>query len=355
MLEVRSVSKSFAGALAMRDISFEVQENEYVTLLGSSGSGKSVLLRVIAGLLQPDDGEVILHGERINELPCHEREIGFVQQKYALFPHLNVFDNIAFGLRHSAANAISDETVIRRKVMEIVELVGLVGQENKMTGQISGGQKQRVSLARTLVTGPKICLLDEPLGALDANLRERMTIELQNIRKELGISFMHVTGNEFEALAMGQKMLVMSDGKIVQQGDPQSLYSSPRDLTTAKSMHSFNIFSGDRIADCLEAAISKGAPKAKIAKASHCAVRMDGIDIVAKTGRATGLAATFITSEFLGNKIIYFLQLEDGQICEVEDHMSLKEPKNLTANSAYLLNWDAANILFYDNNEQLMS
>ena len=355
MLEVRSISKGFAGVPAVNDISFEVSENEYITLLGSSGSGKSVLLRIIAGLLEPDAGEIILRGEDISKRACHERRIGFVQQKYALFPHLNVFDNIAFGLRHRNNDRITDEGLITRKVSEMIELVGLVGQEQKMTGQISGGQKQRVSLARTLVTSPEICLLDEPLGALDANLRERMTIELQNIRKELGISFIHVTGNEFEALAMGQKMLVMSEGNIVQQGEPQTLYTMPQDLTTAKSMHSFNIFSGDMMADYLKSGLKGKAPSAKISRASHCAVRMDKIDIAKPTAKASGLEATFLTSEFLGNKVIYFFKTNDDRICEVEDHMSLSEPKHLNPNNAYLLSWDAADMLLYDENKQLIS
>ncbi len=141
-------------------------------LLGSSGSGKSVLLRMIAGLLEPDAGQVILRGEDVTNRPCHERRIGFVQQKYALFPHLNVFDNIAFGLRHRTNDPIKDESIIRKKVSEMIALGRAYWSGKKMTGQISGGQKQRVSLARTLVTEPKICLLDEPLGALDANLRK---------------------------------------------------------------------------------------------------------------------------------------------------------------------------------------
>ena len=355
MLEVRSIFKGFAGVPALSDISFEVSENEYITLLGSSGSGKSVMLRIMAGLLDPDAGQIFLRGEDITNRPCHERRIGFVQQKYALFPHLNVFDNIAFGLRHRNNDRMTDESLITRKVSEMIELVGLTGQEQKMTGQISGGQKQRVSLARTLVTSPEICLLDEPLGALDANLRERMTIELQNIRKELGISFIHVTGNEFEALAMGQKMLVMSEGRIVQQGEPQTLYTMPQDLITAKSMHSFNIFSGDMMPDYLKAGIKGKVPANKISRASHCAVRMDKISVANSSAKESGLEATFLTSEFLGNKVIYFFKTNDNRICEVEDHMSLSEPKHLNANSTYWLSWDASDMLLYDENKQLIS
>ena len=354
VLEVKGVSKSFAGVPAVEDVSFKVEQNEYVTLLGSSGCGKSVLLRIIAGLLTPDAGAIFLNGEDVTDLPCHERRIGFVQQKYALFPHLTVFDNIAFGLRHREVDPIKDDSLVKQMVSETIALVGLIGQEGKMTGQISGGQKQRVSLARTLVTEPKICLLDEPLGALDANLRERMTLELQNIRSELGVSFMHVTGNEFEALAMGQNMLVMSEGRIVQQGIPQQMYASPSDLITAKSMHNFNIFSGDDLLKQMEAGTSDKLSAAKIKKAMHCAIPMDKIDIVAASAKAKGLRAEFLTSEFLGNKIIYFFKTEDGHVCEVEDHMSLRERRELTANSTYALKWKSKDILYYDENKQLL-
>lgn len=356
MLEVKSVSKSFGDVPAIRDVSFKLQKNEYVTVLGPSGSGKTTLLRIIAGLLNPDKGKVFLEGENINNLPCHERKIGFVQQKYALFPHLSVFDNIAFGLRHRNDNPISVEKAVRTKVNDIIDLVRLAGQEDKMTGQISGGQKQRVSLARTLVTGPEVCLLDEPLGALDANLRERMTIELQGIRRELGISFLHVTGNEFESLAMGQRMLVMANGMIVEQGEPQAMYSTPNDLVTAEHMHHFNIFSGDHLADHLKAGIKGQLSDDRISGVSHCAVRMDRIEITTRsTPQDEGLPAEFLTSEFLGNKIIYFFKTEDGQICEVEDHLSLKEPMHLEAGSTHLLSWDIRDALFYDTNKQLMN
>ena len=353
MLAVDSLSKSFGGARAVSDVSFEVRENEYVTLLGASGAGKSVLLRMIAGLLTPDKGKVKLRGKNVNALPCHMRKIGFVQQKYALFPHLNVFDNIAFGLRNRTDNQVRDDGEVRRKVNAMIELVGLGGQEGKMTGQISGGQKQRVSLARTLVTEPSVCLLDEPLGALDANLRERMTIELQNIRSELGISFMHVTGNEFEALAMGQKMLVMSEGRIVQQGRPQTLYAKPDNLVTARNMHSFNIFSGGRMAESLKAGTKGAKPAAKARKAGHCAIPVDRIDIAAGTGKG-GLAAEFITSEFLGSRIIYFFKLGDGGICEVEDHLSLKKQRILKVGSTYRLSWKAGDVLLFGDDSRLI-
>lgn len=355
MLEVKNLTKSFNGDCALADVSFRVEENSYVSLLGASGSGKSVLLRIIAGLLAPDIGSVYLNGESVTNLPCNERNIGFVQQKYALFPHLNVFDNIAFGLRYREIDPILDESEIKRQVYAIIDLVGLTGQEFKMTGQISGGQKQRVSLSRTLVTRPKICLLDEPLGALDANLRERMTLELQNIRSELGISFMHVTGNEFEALAMGQEMLVMEEGRIVRKGKPQELYSSPPDLSTAKSMHSFNIFSDDLKDKLLSQVVLSESFAQKVNQATHCALRMDKISIKKSDNGKDSLSVRYLTNEFLGNKTIYFFKTECGQICEVEDHMSLSKPQKLKLDASYCMKFSPEDILLYDKNSMLIN
>ena len=355
LLEVKGLTKSFNNVMAVSDVSFSVEPNSYVSLLGASGCGKSVLLRIIAGLLAPDEGAVYLNERDITFQPCNERQIGFVQQKYALFPHLNVFDNIAFGLRYRAINPVTDEAIVRKEVSEIIGLVGLSGQEHKMIGQISGGQKQRVSLSRTLVTRPSICLLDEPLGALDANLRERMTIELQNIRSELGISFMHVTGNEFEALAMGQKMLVMEEGQIVRQGKPQDLYNLPLDLATAKSMHSFNIFSGALMLDVINQAQVQKINSTASAKASFCALPMDKINIQEGKGAETGIPVEFITNEFLGNKTIYFFKTACGHICEVQEHMGLTNPRNLNPNTEYYLQFAAENILLYDEDQLLIN
>ena len=354
LLEVKGLTKSFNGINAVSDVSFSVDGNSYVSLLGASGCGKSVLLRLVAGLLVPDSGSVYLNGNDITLQPCNERQIGFVQQKYALFPHLNVYDNIAFGLRYRTVDPVTDVTIVKKEVFEIIELVGLRGQEYKMTGQISGGQKQRVSLSRTLVTKPSICLLDEPLGALDANLRERMTIELQNIRAELGISFMHVTGNEFEALAMGQKMLVMEEGRIVRQGKPQELYNLPLDLATAKSMHSFNIFSGALMNDVISQSKSQKLSSSSIDKAAYCAIRMDKIEIQESINSGSGIPVEFIANEFLGNKTIYFFKTNCGHICEVEEHMSLTAPRNLSPNREYHLNYGAQDILLYDKNQFLI-
>ncbi len=355
MLEIENISKSYLGIKAIKSVSFTVNENEYVTLLGPSGSGKSVLLKLLAGLESPDEGRVILNNTEITKLPCHRRGVGFVQQKYALFPHLDVFDNVAFGLRFRERDPISDQALIKRKVMEILDLVGLSDQTYKMTGQISGGQKQRVSLARTLITQPKICLLDEPLGALDANLRERMTIELQNIREELGISFVHVTGNEFEALAMGQKMLVLSDGELVQSGQPEEIYERPRTLDAAVNLNSFNVFSGEE--EIKIAVLGLVNVDSRVSKAKHFVVRMDKIEIINPFPKETkkGISAQYVAKEFMGNKIIYFFRLENNKICEVEQHLSVSKAKAFKEEHVYGLSWSAENILMYDEKRRLIA
>ena len=186
MMELIGLCKSFDGSPAILDLSLRVEDDEYLTLLGPSGSGKSTLLRVLAGLEKPEKGRIVLNGEDIVARPAHMRGLGIVQQNYALFPHMTVEQNVGFGLVHRAQSPVVDEKEVARRVAQTLELVGLQGLGGRMVGQISGGQKQRVSLARTLITEPKICLLDEPLGALDANLRERMTVELRKIREALG-------------------------------------------------------------------------------------------------------------------------------------------------------------------------
>ena len=212
VLRLEGLSKSFAGRAALSDISFTVTTNEYVSLLGPSGSGKTVLLRAIAGFETPDSGRIFLDDVDVTREAAHKRGIGFVFQNFALFPHLTVFDNVAFGLRNRAVPAPED--VVSKSVRQTIELVGLKGLEQRGVHQISGGQKQRVALARTLVIKPKLVLLDEPLGALDANLRQRMRTELRRIREALDIPFLHVTGSETEALSMGDRLIVLDAGRI---------------------------------------------------------------------------------------------------------------------------------------------
>ena len=237
VLQLSGVVKVYGDFRALDGIDLSLADDSYVSLLGPSGSGKTTLLRVIAGFEHPDAGTIRFGGKNIDAMPPHERDIGFVFQNFALFPHLSVEENIAFGLANRKINPITDTRVLSTKVRDIIALVGLTGLEDRATTQISGGQKQRVALARTLVTEPKMVLLDEPLGALDANLRARMRSELRTIRERCGVTFLHVTGSETEALAMGDTVLVLDNKRIAQQGDADTIYNRPGSPAVARFLN----------------------------------------------------------------------------------------------------------------------
>src|ERR1700723_1763773 len=242
VLRLEGLTKRFGSHEALGDVTFAVEPGEYVALLGPSGSGKTTLLRSIAGFETPDAGKIFLSGREITRAIIYERGIGFVFQNFALFPHLSVFDNVAFGLRNGAQPTREHEA--RARTLDMLELVGLNGFEDRAVHQISGGQKQRVALARTLVIRPELVLLDEPLGALDANLRLRMRGELRRIREQLGIPFLHVTGSETEALAMGDRVIVLDHGRIGQFGKPDEVYNRPATPNVARFLNRYNVFDG---------------------------------------------------------------------------------------------------------------
>jgi ABC-type Fe3+/spermidine/putrescine transport system ATPase subunit len=245
VLQLQKIQKAYGDIQALDGVDFALPDDAYVSLLGPSGSGKTTLLRVIAGFEQPGSGQTLFGGKRIDGVPPHKRGIGFVFQNFALFPHLSVADNIAFGLTNRAIDPVTDPKTVSGRVHDMIGLVGLSGLEDRAVTQISGGQKQRVALARTLVTEPNMVLLDEPLGALDANLRTRMRSELRAIRERCGVTFLHVTGSETEALAMGDTVLVLDRGRIAQSADAATLYAHPASADVARFLNCYNIFSGD--------------------------------------------------------------------------------------------------------------
>ena len=347
MMELHGLAKRFAGVPAVADVSLTVRDDEYLTLLGPSGSGKSTLLRLIAGLERPDSGTVLLDGRDITHAPTHLRGLGFVQQKYALFTHMSVVDNVAFGLRNRMVDPVTDEDEVARRVSAMLDLTGLRGLENRMVGQISGGQKQRVSLARTLVTEPRICLLDEPPGALDANLRERMTSELRRIREMLGVTFLHVTGNEAEALGMGDRMIVLDDGEVVQVAPPGEVFDAPDTIRVAWALNAYNILPG-RVRDGAfhhsDAALPLPQGLAG-ADAHHYALRFDAVDVEEERGY---LALPFVTSEFMGSRVVHFFRREDGETFEVERHLSRADPATYRGGEVKALAWRAQDALLFD-------
>ena len=230
----------------LRGISLSIKRREFVTLLGPSGCGKTTTLRIIGGFEQPDSGDVFFDGKRLNDVPPYQREINTVFQRYALFPHLNVAENIAFGLHIKKLSR--DE--IKRKTTEMLELVGLRGFENRDVTSLSGGQQQRVAIARALVCEPRVLLLDEPLGALDLKLRKDMQIELKRIQQRTGITFIYVTHDQEEALTMSDRVVVMNHGVIQQVGSPTDIYNEPVNAFVADFIGESNIIDGVMLEDC---------------------------------------------------------------------------------------------------------
>ena len=289
LIKFRNIVKEFDGTIVLKGINLDIYENEFVTLLGPSGCGKTTLLRILGGFLEADEGVVIFDDEDIKELPPYKRELNTVFQKYALFPHMNVYDNIAFGLKIKKMS----KDVIDQKVMRMLKLIGLEGFENKNVTTLSGGQQQRIAIARALVNEPKVLLLDEPLGALDLKLRKEMQYELKRIQQEVGITFIYVTHDQEEALTMSDKIVIMKGGEIQQVGTPQEIYNEPVNKYVANFIGESNVISGvmiedykvkfdDQIFDCVDFGFK---PNEKV----DVVLRPEDIDIVPlEQGKITG-------------------------------------------------------------------
>ena len=245
IIELKNITKSFDGEPVLKGINLDIYDNEFLTLLGPSGCGKTTLLRLIGGFETPDEGEVVFLGQVINDVPPHQRNVNTVFQKYALFPHLNVFENVAFPLREKKVP--KDE--IEKRVTEMLSLVALSGFERRNITSLSGGQQQRVAIARALIGQPQVLLLDEPLGALDLKLRKDMQVELKKIQKQTGITFIFVTHDQEEALSMSDTVVVMSEGKIHQIGTPIDIYNEPVNAFVADFIGESNILDGFMLED----------------------------------------------------------------------------------------------------------
>ena len=245
LIEIRNISKEFDGEKVLKGIDLTIHDKEFVTFLGPSGCGKTTTLRILAGFETADTGEVYFDGQRIDHVPPHKRHINTVFQKYALFPHLNVFENIAFGLR---LKKVPQQEVVRQ-VKEMLAMVNLKGFERRSISTLSGGQQQRVAIARALVNSPKVLLLDEPLGALDLKLRKDMQNELKSIQHRTGITFIYVTHDQEEALSMSDTIVVMADGKIQQIGTPTDIYNEPKNAFVADFIGESNIVDGIMLED----------------------------------------------------------------------------------------------------------
>lgn len=245
VIELKNISKSFGDNVILENFDFKVKKDEFLTILGPSGCGKTTILRLIGGFEEPDEGQILFNGEDITNKEAYERRINTVFQKYALFPHMNVFDNIAFGLKIKKM----DKKVIKEKVSEVLKLVNLSGFENREIESLSGGQQQRIAIARALVNEPDVLLLDEPLGALDLKLRQAMQIELKRIQKSVGITFIYVTHDQEEALSMSDTVVVLNNGEIQQMDSPINIYNEPKNAFVADFIGESNIIKGRMLED----------------------------------------------------------------------------------------------------------
>lgn len=250
IIRLRNLSKKFDDEVILDNINLNIRDKEFITFLGPSGCGKTTTLRIIAGFLEADSGQVLFEEKDINNMPAHKRQVNTIFQRYQLFHHLNVYENIAFGLRNKKVNGKKlKEKEISKKVKEMLELVNLKGFERRNVSSLSGGQQQRVAIARALAVEPRVLLLDEPLAALDLKLRKDMQVELKNIQKRLGITFIFVTHDQQEALSMSDTVVVMNEGKIQQIGTPIDIYNEPKNAFVADFIGESNILDGVMLDD----------------------------------------------------------------------------------------------------------
>lgn len=295
LIKIKKLTKEYDGHVVLKGINLDINENEFVTLLGPSGCGKTTTLRIIGGFEEANGGEVLFDGQDISKLPPYKRELNTVFQKYALFPHMNVFDNVAFGLKIKKM----DKETIHHKTMKILEMVGLKDYDKRHIQQLSGGQQQRVAIARALVNEPKVLLLDEPLGALDLKLRKTMQLELKNIQKEVGITFIYVTHDQEEALTMSDTIVVLNEGTIQQIGSPTDIYNEPENRFVAQFIGESNIVEGTFVNDCLVSfddekfeCVDKGFG---IGQQIDIVIRPEDIDIVEYgTGKIDGVVSSIV-------------------------------------------------------------
>ena len=298
IIELKDIFVSFDGEQVLDGLNLDIRDKEFITLLGPSGCGKTTTLRIIAGFLEPDAGEIVFEGKKINGVPAYKRQVNTIFQRYALFPHLNVYENIAFGLRVKKLK----EKEIKETVTEMLSLVNLEGFEKRSVSTLSGGQQQRVAIARAIANKPKVLLLDEPLAALDLKLRKDMQKELRRIQRQLGITFIFVTHDQEEALTMSDRVVVMDKGKIQQIGTPQDIYNEPKNAFVADFIGESNILDGvmhndfsaefsGHLFECLDKGFSKN-------ETVDVVVRPEDVDIVpAEKGMLKGVVTSV---DFLG-------------------------------------------------------
>lgn len=307
VLQLKQINKYFGRSHVIKDVNIDFEKGHFVTFLGPSGCGKTTLLRMVAGFYEPDDGEILLNGKRIERIPPYSRNTAMVFQEYALFPHMNVFDNVSYGLR--VKNRPKEE--IERRVKEALDLMQLKGMEDRFPNQMSGGQQQRVAVARALVMNPEVLLLDEPLSNLDAKLRESVRVELRDIQKKMGLSTIYVTHDQSEALSMSDMIVVLKGGVVHQTGSPQEIYFEPKTPFVADFIGTTNILSVKGMGENTVSYGNDRIPTTKSVNAGqeYClSIRPECLKLVKEAvDGQVNVKVTIQNKMFLGEKIRYFV------------------------------------------------
>ena len=368
-IEFRQVSKRFGDIMAVDNIDLSIPQGGFVSFLGPSGCGKTTFLRMIAGFEQPSSGEVLLRGKSVVGVPAYQRPVNMVFQHYALFPHLNVADNIAYGVKQ--LNRGISKAELAKNVSETLELVRLPGFENRNIWEMSGGQQQRVALARALINRPNVLLLDEPLAALDRKLRRDMQIELQNLQREVGITFILVTHDQEEALSMSDTVCLMKDGRIVQTGSPQELYKKPRTPYVADFVGKSNFFAGVLVEaktgsenvvklDCgriLEGFTPEGAKQPSLTSKVVVSVRPEIITIQSSDAKSDEHLAQFagvITNRiFLGEHTEYVVKSDElGDVLVLASRLAESKTGTLETGQSVKIGWTKTEALILEENRE---
>ena len=356
-IEVKNLVKTYGNVYALKNVDLNIADGEYFVLLGPSGGGKTTLLRSIGGFIRPDSGSVNIKGQNVDDLPPDRRPTSMVFQGFALFPHMNVSQNIAYGLKLKSI----DKNIIENKVNKMMDLVGLKGLSNRMPHELSGGQQQRVQLARALILENDVLLLDEPLSALDAQLRKDMCIELKRLQKTVGISFVHVTHNQEEAMSVADRIAIIADGEMVEQGTPKEIYSNPKNKFTAEFIGEKNIFEGkikdfnktkvvvDIDNDNIE--IANNNYKVKKNQKVSLSIKSESIQIkkISKTNSKVSnnqIVGKISEITFLGQFVRYLVVLNNNQEIQVR---SYEEIVNLKVHDTVSLSWKLEDFLLHQN------
>ena len=356
-IEVKNLVKTYGNVYALKNVDLNIADGEYFVLLGPSGGGKTTLLRSIGGFIRPDSGSVNIKGQNVDDLPPDRRPTSMVFQGFALFPHMNVSQNIGYGLKLKSI----DKNIIENKVNKMMDLVGLKGLSNRMPHELSGGQQQRVQLARALILENDVLLLDEPLSALDAQLRKDMCIELKRLQKTVGISFVHVTHNQEEAMSVADRIAIIADGEMVEQGTPKEIYSNPKNKFTAEFIGEKNIFEGkikdfnktkvvvDIDNDNIE--IANNNYKVKKNQKVSLSIKSESIQIkkISKTNSKISnnqIVGKISEITFLGQFVRYLVVLNNDQEIQVR---SYEEIVNLKVHDTVSLSWKLEDFLLHQN------